>query len=141
MSSGKPEMMRANGNISIGRFVAMDPADNNSVIQAVLNSRTIGVADMAGREAPVPSVTTDPPYAAISGDNVRVHTLGDQALLRLGTGGSTSGRTLKSDANGCGIMVALTAKGRIGAVALETALINEYCKVQVVMFDQVDNAS
>lgn len=134
--------MRANGTIVTSTFVIMDSSDNNSVkAPTAANQRVIGVAQEAGRTPPIPSETTDPPQAAQAGENVRVHCLGEEALLRIGSGGCTSGRTLKSDSSGYGVLVASTSNGRIGAIALETASQNELAKVQVVIYDQVANAS
>jgi hypothetical protein len=140
-----PKIMYANGTILVSRFVEMDPAVNNAVIQATLGSRTIGIS---GIQADIPSLSisttvtqTDPPNAAVQGESVDVYTLGMECLLRAGTGGWSCQARLRSDANGCGIPAGNNTVAHIGALALESANVNEYGLVQVVVYDQVVDAS
>lgn len=124
---------RANGTIRVARFVKLDPADNNSILECDAGERTIGITQMGGREAPIPSVTADPPQAAQSGDDVQVHLVGENCLLYAGVGGWTAGDLLKSDADGAGISLVEGAgtSEEAGAIALETVSAGEYGKVQV----------
>lgn len=124
---------RANGTIRVARFVKIDPADNNSVLECDANERTIGISQIGGRTAPIPSVTTDPPEAAQSGEDVMVHLQGENCLLLIGSGGVTAGGLLKADADGKGVAIDETAgnKEEAGAIALETAAADTYCKVEV----------
>lgn len=134
------KVMRANGTIRVARFVKVDPADNNSVLEADANEGIIGISQIGGREAPLPVVTTDPPQAAQSGDNVLIHTLNtarEDVVLRIGSGGCTAGGRLKSDADGNGVAVATTGTTiqNVGAIALETASEGDYCKVQICRYE------
>ncbi len=123
----------ANGTIRVGRFVKIDPADNNSILECDANERTIGISQMGGRAAPIPDVSADPPEAAQAGEQCNVHLNGEDCLLYLGTGGVTAGGLLKADADGKGVPLAETAalKEECGAIAMETALVSTYCKVVV----------
>lgn len=138
MAAG-PKAYVANGTIRRARFVKVDPSDNNSVLEADANERVIGISQLAGRTAPIPSVTADPPEAAQSGEFLTVHNQGESGvLLELGTGGATAGGLLKSDADGKGVAIATTGTTiqQIGARALETASAGELCKVEIVIFSE-----
>ena len=132
------KIMRANGTIRVSRFVKIDTADNNSVLEADANEKAVGISQIGGREAPIPSVTADPPEAAQSGDNLAVLGVGeeDTVLLFAGTGGWTAGDELESDADGAGITALTTAATvrNIGAIGLETVSATEYGKVLPVIF-------
>lgn len=144
----RPKNMMAGGNITRARFVKPDPtkpstgsAAGSTVIQATSNSQVVGITDVHGREAPIPSVTQSPPYAAADGEAVAVFTLGDEALLEAGTGGFAPGDELKSDTNGCGVKVAAGSVGRIGAIAIQGAAAGELGLVQIVRFDKSGSVS
>lgn len=124
---------RANGTIRVARFVKIDSSDNNSVLEADANERVLGISQIGGRTAPIPTVTTDPPEAAQSGEDVNVHLEGEICLLYAGTGGWTAGGLLKSDADGAGVAIDETAgnKEEAGARALATVSAGEYGLVQV----------
>lgn len=126
--------MRAGGTIRRARFVKLDTSNNNTVLEADANDRTIGISQEYGREAAIPSVTADPPEAAQDDDDLLVHLPGDWALLEIGSGGCTAGGRLKSDADGKGVAILGTGTTiqQIGAVALETASEGELAKVLVV---------
>lgn len=128
------KLMRAGGTIRRARFVNIKTTANNTVEEADANDRTIGISQEGGREAPLPSVTDDPPNAAISGEQLRVHLPGEPALLEIGSGGCTAGDELKSDADGKGVVRASTGTTiqNVGAIALETAVEGELAKVFVV---------
>ena len=139
----QPFNMRANGNIIRSRFVMLDPtapapgtSSGNNVIQATLNAKCEGIADIAGGTAPIPTVTQSPPYAAQAGQNVRVHSLGAVCNLEAGSGGYQAGDELQSDANGAGVAVTIDGKGRVGAVAISGANAGELGVVQVVRYDK-----
>jgi hypothetical protein len=139
------KMFYANGTIYVSRFVMMDPAVNNAVIQATLGARTIGIS---GIQADYPSLSLggtntepSPPYAAQAGESVMVHQAEQEALLYAGTGGWSNQARLRSDANGQGIPAGNNTVAHIGALALEPANVGEYGLVQVVNYDQVVDAS
>ena len=140
-----PLTMRANGTVRVGRFIKIDPSDNNSVLEANANERCFGISGMGGREAPIPSATADPPEAAQSGDNIEIRTIGELCLLYVGSGGLTAGDRVKSDADGGGVKWLTNGTSptgvmqNIGAIALETASAGEYCLVQVHIFSETIN--
>lgn len=142
MSAAQPLMMRANGTIRVSRFVKIDTADNNSVLECGTNGKAFGISQHGGRTAPIPEVTTDPVQAAIAGENLQVFTAGQCCLLFLGTGGCVAGDYLKSDSTGGGVKSAVGGFGvnqRVGAIALETASAGELAMVQVHVFTEFDD--
>lgn len=126
---------RAGGTIRVARFVKLDSSASFTVLEADANDRLYGISTIGSREAPLPSVTADPPQAAVAGDSVRVHTLGEECLLRIGAGGCTAGALLESDNDGQGVVAVETAgsKRNYGARALEDALQGNYCRVEVLI--------
>jgi hypothetical protein len=133
------KILVSSGNITRARFVKVYASANNQCAQAGDNERTLGISQIGGREAPIPSVTQDPPYAAIAGENVKVHTMNSEredVVLEIGSGGCTAGDQLKSDTNGKGVVSASTGTTVqwIGAIALETASAGELCKVALVNY-------
>lgn len=132
MASAK--LMRAGGTIRRARFVNILTSANNTVEEADANDRTIGISQVGGREAPIPSVSASPPEAAQSGDQLQIFLPGEPALLEIGSGGCTAGDELISDTNGCGVIRATTGTTiqNVGAIALETAVAGELAKVFVV---------
>lgn len=121
----------ATGNISPSRFVKVDTTVDNGVAQAAANDVIAGIASEAGREPPLPSVTTM--YAAQSGDNLVVYGHGDTCLLELG-GTVAAGDRLKSDVNGKGVSIATTGNTsqEVGAIALTAGASGEKIRVQVL---------
>ena len=133
------KIMQAAGNITRASFVKVYTSANNQVVAAGANDRTIGIAQIGGRTAPLPSETQDPAYAAQANENLLVHTLDNQrddVVLQIGSGGCTAGDELKSDASGYGVVAATgtVTRQNIGAIALETASAGELCKVMIVNY-------
>lgn len=133
------KIMQANGTIRRARFVKIDTSDNNSVLEADANERTIGISQIGGREAPLPSVSADPPQAAQAADTVLVHTDNskrEDVVLEAGSGGWTAGDELISDADGKGVSAATTGTTiqNVGAIALETVSEGELGKVQLAQY-------
>ena len=129
---------QANGTVIRSRFVKIDATDNNAVLACGANEGAVGISMPGGREAPIPSVTADPPEAAQAGDQLTVFTLHDEdaVLLEAGAGGFTAGDQIESGAGGVGI-TAVTTSGtvrNIGAIAVETAAAGELGRVLPVMF-------
>ena len=124
---------RAGGTIRRCRFVKLSTTANNTILEADANEVVFGVSQEAGREAPIPSVTADPPEAAQSGDQLNVFQNSEYCLLEIGSGGVTSGGRLKSDADGKGVAIATTGTTiqHIGAIAQATCAAGELCPVQV----------
>ncbi len=132
------KVMTANGTIRVSRFVKIDTADNNSVLEADANEKVVGISGPGGRTPPIPDVTVDPVEAAQATEQVTVLGIGeeDTVLLRAGTGGWTSGDEIESDADGNGITALTTAATvrNIGAIALETVSASELGQVLPVIF-------
>ena len=127
----QPKVMQASGNIYPSRFVKLDPANNNNVLQSGAGDLIVGVSQEGTNQAPVPLLSTG--YAAESGQNVRVHGLGGFALLELGANVTTE-RRLKADSNGKGTPVVGGAASmeNWGAIALETGSSGEKVMCQIV---------
>ena len=125
----------ANGNISPARFVRMDTTtpDNMSVLQAGANAGIIGVSTVAGREAPIPAVSTM--YAAQAGDQINVHGLNEFCLLEAG-GTVACGDELIADSDGKGVARATsgTTIQMVGAIALEAGSSGNLIRVQVCRY-------
>ena len=117
--------LRAGGTIRRCRFVKGGAADH-TVIEADANDRILGIADEPGREAPIPSVTADPPEAALVDDSVRIFFAGETCQIELS---ATIARfsLVKSDADGKAVILAETAglKEECGAMTLESGLNGE----------------
>lgn len=140
MSANQPKAMNAGGTILVARFVKI--SGNNTVIQvAATSDKIFGISQQGARTAPVPAYTTDPPEAAVSGDEVQVFTHGMTCKLRAGTGGWSAGDDLTSDTSGQGVRNPKTGHPpRIGAIALEDAAAGELGDVQVVIYSGVPTA-
>ncbi len=131
-----PKSMYANGTINHGVFVKLDPTVNNSVIVAGTNDKVHGIAQLGGRVAPTPDVTTSPYVAALQGDSISVMTNTAECLLLAGTGGWSTGDELTSASDGSGVKNPKTGHpSRIGAIALENAAAGEYALVQVTIYN------
>lgn len=133
--------MTAGGAIIRSRFVKMD-STSNRVVVAGANDLVIGISQIGAKEAPIPSVTQDPPYAAsAAGDVVNVHAInsGENKTIRveLGTGGCTVGQELESAANGLAIVAAGSGTHNIAAIALETGSVGELVEVLLVRYPKV----
>lgn len=127
------KIMRAAGTIRVCRFVSVNTAANNTIIEGETNAFVIGISQEGGRTAPIPDVSTDPVEAAQSGEDLRVYLPGEtmECLLYAGSGGWTAGDLLKSDTDGGGVAVASsgTTQQNYGALALETVSAGELGKV------------
>jgi hypothetical protein len=126
MPSNSPNFV-AQGNIRPSRFVKIDTANDNGVLEADAGERTIGISTEAGNEPPLPSVSTI--YAGIDNQPMAVYGLGETCLLELGDT-VTRGDRLKSDADGCGV-TASSSGNLFGAIALSSGAVGEKIRVQV----------
>ncbi|WP_321377108.1 capsid cement protein [Trichococcus shcherbakoviae] len=118
-----PPQLQANGNIYPSRFVMVDPSDNAKCIQATANAKVIGVSQVGTNYPPITdSSITVAGYAAIDGQNVELHTLGQVCHVEAGDV-FAAGDYLKSDGDGKAIKIATTGTTlqRYGAQALEAA--------------------
>lgn len=130
----QPQVMTANGTILVASIVMIDSSRNNAVIACTSNAKAFGVAAIGSREAPIPSVSADPPEAAEAGEMVEVFTAGRTCLCRAG-GQITAGADIKSGgATGAGVVCAETTglKENSVGVALESASSGEYFKLLVM---------
>ncbi len=113
-----PQLFQASGAIIVSRFVKI--SGDNTVAAAGSGDRPIGISQAGGRYAPIPTVTDDPPQAAVSGEHLSVHMPGSVCLLELGDT-VTAGALLKPSTGGVGIPVAGTDKLEedYGAIAIQ----------------------
>jgi hypothetical protein len=132
--------MNAGGTILVSRFVKI--SGNNTVIQvAATSDRIVGISQQGARTAPVPAYTTDPPEAAVVGDQLQVFTNGMTCKLRAGTGGWSAGDEITSDTSGQGVRNPRTGHPpKVGAIALEDTAAGEYGDVQVTIYNGTPTA-
>lgn len=128
-----PKQMTATTTIRVARFVTPDGTNNNSVKESNSGDLPSGISQLGSREAPLPSVTTDPPNAAIAGEPLNVFPNGTQTVLRIGSGGITAGALLKPDNDGNGVALANSGTEAYGARALEAASEGHLCQVEVLI--------
>lgn len=127
----------AGGTIRVCRFVKISTAADFNVLECDANEAVYGISQEASRETPIPSVTTDPPEAAQSGEQLNVFTdRGMVVMLRAGTGGWTRGDELEADADGNGVTAGTTANStrNIGARALESVSAGELGRVEIQIY-------
>lgn len=127
-------IMQANATIVTATIVMIDSSRNNAVIPCTSNGKAFGVADLGSRDASIPSITTDPPNAALQGEMIKVYTAGHVAMLRA-SGPITAGADIKSGASsGTGVVCTdTTSSGKEYSVgqAMEAAASGEIFKVLV----------
>lgn len=130
------------GTIRRARFVRLDPAANNRVLEADANSPIYGIAQVGGHGTPIPDVTADPPEAAIATLHLNVHEEGAECDLEIGAGGVTAGDVIESDAEGRGITALTTVATvrNIGARALESAAAGTLSRVVVNVYTKTNPA-
>lgn len=131
-------VFKAGGTIRVARFVKL--TGDNQVEECDANEKAIGISDIGGRTPPIPDVTTDPPEAAQSGEQVAVHvpfwrTGADDVQLTIGSGGCSAGTELKSDADGKGVAVASSAGQWVGAIAVRSASEDEIVPVLQCLYE------
>lgn len=121
--------MAAGGDIRPHRFVKISTVANATLLEADAGELPIGISQPGTKEAP--GLNGASTLAAAAGDEMMFYPPGTETLLYIGSGGVTSGSHLKSDADGKGV-TAGTDKDAYGAIALESALENELCRVLVM---------
>lgn len=121
----------AGGDINPSRFVKMNSADDNQVLECDANERAIGVSQEGTKAAPVSGAST---LAAADGDPIHVYTPGEHRTCLLQYGGSiTRGGRIKSDADGKGVAVDTSGEVQnVGAIALESGSDGEKHRVELV---------
>ena len=120
----------AGGNIAPSRFIKLSTSADNTALQAGANEEVFGISSEAGREPPLPSVSTM--YAAQSGDAFNHYSEGDTCLLEYGDD-VTAGAYLKADTDGKGVPIASTGTTLqiYGARALQSGAAGTKGRVQV----------
>jgi hypothetical protein len=126
MSSSRTFSALAGGTINPCCFVTVSTAANNTVLQTGTGGRMVGISQEGSYQSPNYNTTS----AAISTWPVKVYPPGEVCLLKIGTGGCTSGDFLKSDTNGNGV-TGTVGTDICGAIALETANAGEFASVLV----------
>lgn len=126
--------LEAGGNINPGRFVKLDTSNNSTALQASTNEKAVGVSAMGSEDAPIPSNSTG--YAATANNPVKIHTQGQIALVKVGSGGVTAGANVKSDSSGQAVLAATTGTTMqwVLGQALEAASEGEFARVLVQTF-------
>lgn len=119
----------ANGNIAPSRFVKQDTTAEGKCLQSGAGDPCFGISQQGTRRPPLEG--WDDGFAAIAGENIHVFTEHDCdfCYLQIGSGGSTVGDYLKSDASGNGITTT-TETDNAGAIAMETVAEGKLCKVR-----------
>jgi hypothetical protein len=118
----------AGGSIYPARFVTLATTANQTVAQSTSgDSKVVGITTEGAKAAPQSGASA---YAAEVGDQVRVHMMGENCLLKVGSGGLTAGDYIKPDASGQGVTA--TTGNWSFAIALETASVGEFAHVLVI---------
>lgn len=122
---------KAGGTINVARAVMVDTAADFRVVEATAGAVCLGIAQMAGRSAPIPEVTTDPPIAANEGELLDVIIEG---IAYCSAGAAiANGAWLKATTDGQLIAVTNSGLENVIALALETAAAqHEIIKVLIV---------
>lgn len=129
---------RDSGNILPSYFVIVDPAETIGYCKVAASASVdadnwpLGVSQEGTKDAP--GTTGASAYAATDEDPIDVYGQGDVCLLTIGSGGCTAGQLLKPDSTGKGIIIDTSSGGAqfYGARALETAIEDDLCRVQVM---------
>lgn len=124
-----PSIYRASGQIAIGTFVTIDPANDFSVSQATSGSVPHGIAALAAEDVPQGSNSLNAADGA--GDSLQVFTVGEQCRLLIGSGGVSPGDFIRSDNSGAGVKA--SSGQYYGAVAVQAASQGAYGRVYVVL--------
>lgn len=120
--------VKAGGNIYPARFVKRDTSNDQTVLQCTANAQSCGITVDATAAAPTPGASG---YAAVDGGQVRLYTPGEATYLEL-AGTVAAGDKLKSDSNGCGVVVGAYDKDTpqyVGAIAAQAGVSGDKIKV------------
>jgi len=115
----------ATGTIEPSRFVTLSALSNFYCKQSGSGDKPLGISQEFSRLTPLPGAAT---YAAVSGQEMGVYTIGQVCYLTCGTA-ITHGDFLKPDVSGQALNAASTDK--YGAVALESGVSGSLIRVQV----------
>lgn len=123
---------KANGNITMSRFVKIDTSGDNLVAQAGAGDKVCGISQAGSRRTPYSSL--DDGYAAIAGEDLQV--FGDNEECWLEAGATiAAGDRLKSDASGKGTPVA-SNNDEYGAIAINAGTSGLLIRVLSIPFGQ-----
>lgn len=126
-----PESRVANGNIAPCRFVNLDSSTaGGKVLEADADEKIFGISQPESRMPPYTGL--DDGYCAIAGENLKVYTFPDKEVyLEIGSGGCSAGDSLKSDADGKGV-VTTTDNDQVGAVAKQSGSAGDLVPVDLL---------
>ena len=114
------------------RFVKRATDEGNAVLMAdAATAAVVGVTFNGTREAPIPSVTTA--YAALDGESVRVHGLGDVCEIEAGEA-LTDGCEVMSGTNGVGMIA--TGGNYVSGICQKAVASGEDAWIQVVSYQK-----
>lgn len=125
MARAEQQGFISNGNIRPSRFVKLDQTAAFHVLEADADEEVIGISDEGSRGAPGVGSAN----AAIAGDPIKVYQETDVCLLELGSGGCDEDDTLKSDADGKGVVASVGDP--YGAKALQPGVEGDFIRVKV----------
>lgn len=125
MSHSSAPSFIAGGNVSPSRFVKGEAGESNTILQAGLNERAIGISHESTLEAPIPGASA---FTATEGLIVQVYGLGEVCEV-LGAATIAAFDYLKPDANGSAVVAG--PGDAYSAVALVDAASGEKVKVVI----------
>lgn len=125
MSHSSAPSFIAGGNIFPSRFVKGEAGESNTILQAGLNDRAIGISHESTIEAPIPSASA---LAAIEGTTVQIYGLGEVCEILAG-GAISAFDYLKPDADGKAVLAG--PGDSFSAIALVDAANGEKVKVVI----------
>lgn len=114
-------------DINVARFVTLKTSNQTVYESNGGDTGVVGISTEAAKAAPQTGAST---YAAVAGDQLRIHMLGENCLLKIGSGGVTVGTYIKPDNSGQGVTA--TTGNAAFALALETASEGELAHVLVL---------
>lgn len=125
---GRPRGYIADATIRVSRFVSHDMDKEHRVVEADGTQPIVGISQEGGKYAPLPSITTDPPTAAETDDQLNVYMPGDYALVIAG-GTIDAGDLVVSNGSGAAVAMGATGTVYVGGRAEQDAVSGQYVLV------------
>lgn len=124
---------KAGGTIAPCRIVKLSTSAEGKVLQGTANAYgCIGISG-EGQNTPPGLTGSDAAVNASSGDMMHdMRTVGQEALLELGSGGATLGGKLESDSVGMGILASGTGQHNLIGYALQAGSAGEKIRVWIM---------
>lgn len=127
-----PPNLIAGDSIYPSRFVKPSTAADFEVLAGTDNAQCLGISQDGTNYAPLSDQTVSA-YAATVGQNIEIYGDGDTCLLEAGAT-ITRGDRLSSDSVGRGTKIETTGTviQQIGALALQSGIVGDLVRVQVI---------